>query len=112
MRKKILYIIDSLERGGAEIMLVSPLAEIQKHYDIIIVTLKPENVFTEEELVCEKRYCLQMNSRKEIFKAEINSRKLFRKTKLRLCIHSFIGAVLSLGLPVEKKCLTYLAWQL
>ncbi len=45
MKKKILYIIDSLERGGAEIMLVSPLAEIQEHYDIIIVTLKAGKCF-------------------------------------------------------------------
>lgn len=89
MKKTILYIIDSLERGGAEIMLVSPLAEIHKDYNIIIVTLRPENVFAEQELICEKIYCLQMNSRKEIFKAANKLKKIITENEVTL-VHSFL----------------------
>ncbi|MEP6582775.1 MAG: glycosyltransferase [Ginsengibacter sp.] len=89
MKKTILYIIDSLERGGAEIMLVSPLADIYNQYNIIIVTLKPENVFTKQELVCDKIYCLQMNSRKEIFKASSKLKEIISENKVTL-VHSFL----------------------
>ena len=70
-------------------MLVSPLAEIQEHYDIIIVTLKPENVFTEQELVSSKRYCLQMNSRKDVFKAVNKLKKIILDNEVTL-VHSFL----------------------
>lgn len=89
MKKTILYIIDSLERGGAEIMLVSPLVEIHRNYNIIIVTLRPENVFAKQELVCERIYCLQMNSRKEIFKAANKLKKIITQNKVTL-VHSFL----------------------
>ncbi len=89
MKKTILYIIDSLERGGAEIMLVSPLAEIHRDYNIILVTLKPENVFTKQELVCEKIYCLEMESRKEIFKSANKLKKIIAENKVTL-VHSFL----------------------
>ncbi len=89
MKKTILYIIDSLERGGAEIMLVSPLAEIHRTYNIIVVTLRPENIFTKDELVCEKLYCLHMNSRTGIFKAANKLKKIIAENKVTL-VHSFL----------------------
>ena len=89
MKKTILYIIDSLERGGAEIMLVSPLTEIHRNYKIIIVTLRPENVFTKQELVCEKIYCLQMNSRTELFHVAGKLKKIISENEVTL-VHSFL----------------------
>ncbi|MEO8569772.1 MAG: glycosyltransferase [Ginsengibacter sp.] len=89
MKKTILYIIDSLERGGAEMMLVSPLTEIHRNYNVIIVTLRPENVFTKEELVCDKIYCLQMKSRKEIFKAANKLKKIISENDVSI-VHSFL----------------------
>ncbi len=89
MKKTILYIIDSLERGGAEIMLVSPLPEIHRNYNIIIVTLRPENVFTKQELVCEKIYCLQMNSRTELFHVAGKLKKIISENEVTL-VHSFL----------------------
>ncbi|MEO6220336.1 MAG: glycosyltransferase [Ginsengibacter sp.] len=89
MKKTILYIIDSLEKGGAEIMLVSPLAEIHRYYDIIIVTLKPGNDFAQQELVCDKTYCLQMYSRLEIFSASKKLKKIIAKNNVTL-VHSFL----------------------
>ena len=89
MKKTILYIIDSLERGGAEIMLVSPLAEIQRNYTIVIVTLRPENVFTKQELISDKIYCLHMSSRTEIFRASTKLKKIISENQVTL-VHSFL----------------------
>ena len=89
MKKTILYIIDSLEMGGAEIMLVSPLAEIHRDYNIVIVTLRPENVFTDQELFCEKIFCLNMGSKNGIFKAAGKLKKIIAENDIAL-VHSFL----------------------
>jgi L-malate glycosyltransferase len=89
MRKTVLYIIDSLERGGAETMLVAPLADIHKFYNIILVTLTPKNDFTQDELVCEKKYCLQMHSRKDIFTATKKLKKIIAENNVNI-VHSFL----------------------
>jgi glycosyltransferase involved in cell wall biosynthesis len=89
MKKKILYIIDSLEKGGAEIMLVSPLAEIHQHYEIILVTLRPENVFNENELICDKRYCLDMVNRFELLTAVRKLKKIITENNVTI-VHSFL----------------------
>jgi glycosyltransferase involved in cell wall biosynthesis len=89
MKKTVLYIIDSLEKGGAEIMLVSPLAEIHRHYKIILVTLRPENVFKENELIYDKRYCLDMKSRLNLLTASRKLKKIISENNVTL-VHSFL----------------------
>ncbi len=89
MKKTLLYIIDSLERGGAEIMLVSPLAEIYKEYNIIIVTLTPGNAFTEDELFCDKIYCLNMQSKMKILSAVRLLKRIIKDHHVAL-VHSFL----------------------
>lgn len=90
MKKTILYIIDSLNGiGGAEIMMVSPLKEVHKTYNIIVVTLKPGNVFDTMGFICDKQYCLHLNSKKEIFSAVAKLKKIISENKVDL-IHSFL----------------------
>src|ERR1017187_7582032 len=79
MKKTVLYIIDSLEKGGAEIMVVSPLAEIHRHYKIILVTLRHGNVFNENELICDKRYCLDMANRFALLNAVKKLKKIIHE---------------------------------
>lgn len=48
---KILYIIDSLGVGGAEVLLKNTLLELQKHnFEITVYTLQRTNSFVEKEL--------------------------------------------------------------
>ena len=47
MRKTVLHIIDSLETGGAEVLLVG-VVNAMRDYDHIIATLTPKNDFKEE----------------------------------------------------------------
>ncbi|MEO8765783.1 MAG: glycosyltransferase [Ginsengibacter sp.] len=89
MKKTILYIIDSLERGGAEIMLVAPLAEIQQYYNIVLVTLRPGSDFTEQELVYAKKYCLDMTSGLGTIGASKRLKRIISENKVDL-VHSFL----------------------
>ncbi|MGH2564709.1 MAG: glycosyltransferase, partial [Ginsengibacter sp.] len=90
MKKTILYIIDSLGAiGGAEIMMVSPLEEIHLRYNIIIVTLQPGNVFENRGCVFDKYYCINMNSRINVFNAAKKLKKIINENNVSL-VHSFL----------------------
>jgi hypothetical protein len=57
-KQKLLIIIDDLKRGGAELILVGILPELNLNYDVILVTLKEACDFDETEIVCKKRFVL------------------------------------------------------
>jgi glycosyltransferase involved in cell wall biosynthesis len=104
MKKTILYIIDSLNGiGGAEVMLVSPLEELHKIYNIVIVTLKPGNAFENMGFVCDEQYCLHMHSRKDIFSAAAKLKKIISENNVDL-VHSFLyWSVIVARLACGKK---------
>ncbi len=90
MKKTVLYIIDSLDAiGGAEIMLVSPLTEIQESYNVILVTLYGENIYKEKYLIQNKQYCLHMHSRKDILSAVARLKEIIKENNVNL-IHSYL----------------------
>src|SRR3712207_2204964 len=53
-RKKIVHVIDSLGRGGAETMLVDLLPDLASTYDVVLVTLGQQVDFPREQIVCSK----------------------------------------------------------
>ncbi|MEO9021699.1 MAG: glycosyltransferase [Ginsengibacter sp.] len=57
-KKTILIIIDNLKKGGAEVLLVGILSELNKKFDVILVTLSGECDFSKEQIICKKRYTL------------------------------------------------------
>ncbi len=88
MRKKIiLHFITSLERGGAETMLVQVLKEL-KDYTNIVVTLHNENHF-EGELDCDKYICLQQPAFRSLPFTALKFRALVKKYKPDL-VHSHL----------------------
>jgi glycosyltransferase involved in cell wall biosynthesis len=90
MKKKVLYIIDSLAlMGGAELMLIAPLKDIHYHYNIILVTLYPVNIFEKDYFIGDKQYCLQMKSRKDIFTAAKKLKKIIDDNEISF-VHSFL----------------------
>ncbi len=90
MKKTILYIIDSLDAiGGAEVMLVSPLPDVHCFYNIIVVTLRPGNVFENRGFVCDKYICLNMAKIKNIFFAVKKLKQIIKENNIDL-IHSFL----------------------
>ena len=61
-KKTIIVLIDNLRRGGAEIMLISLLPNLNKIYNIVLVTLKGDEEFTEKEIKIYAKYNLDHNT--------------------------------------------------
>lgn len=72
-----MHIIDNLNFGGAEKMLVTVCKELSE-YNNIIVTLTKENAF-EEDLQCYKYICLNMKPRLSSLAAAIKLRWVINK---------------------------------
>ena len=103
MKKTILYIIDSLERGGAEVMLVSTLKETYAFYNIIIVTLLPDNVFTKEELIYDKIFCLNLRNKKNIFSSVKKLKKIIQENNVTIVHSNLYWSVIVSRLACGKK---------
>jgi len=103
MKKTILYIIDSLGRGGAEVMLVSTLKEIHQSYNIIIVTLQPEIAFPKEELIYDKMFCLHMRYKKDIFLSVKRLKKIIRENNVSIVHSTLYWSIIVARLACGKK---------
>jgi len=103
MKKTALYIIDSLERGGAEVMLVSTLKEIYSHYHIILVTLRPQNAFDNSELVYDKKYCLNLTSKKNVFRCARKLKEIIKTTNASIVHSTLFWSVIVARLACKKK---------
>src|SRR6185437_10436109 len=105
MKKTVLYIIDDLSGiGGAELMLIAPLKEIHDHYNIVLVTLVPDNFFLKNNhFVGDKQYCLEFNSKKDIFSAVKKLKNILKENEVAF-VHSFLyWSVLVARLACGKK---------
>jgi glycosyltransferase involved in cell wall biosynthesis len=87
MKKTIIYIIDSLGRGGAEVMLVSTLQDVRQHYHTIIVTLDPDNAFTNNELEGIEIICLHATGKRKVLSAAKKLKEIIQEKKPSL-VHS------------------------
>src|SRR5690348_2155055 len=103
MKKTILYIIDSLERGGAEVLLVSSLKEIHQRFNIIIVTLRPQISFSDNELFYDKIFCLDMRKKIDIFQGASKLRKIISENQVDLIHSTLFWSVITARLAVTKK---------
>lgn len=59
----LLIIIDSLVKGGAEVMLVGLLPVMKTKFDIILVTLSNKCEFKEDEIVYDYKYTLGLKNK-------------------------------------------------
>ena len=80
-KKTIALVIDNLARGGAETMLVSLLKPLSENYSIILVTLNSKLDFSEDEIICDARLCLNYNSIKEMPWAIMKLKNIINKYK-------------------------------
>ena len=70
-------------------MLVDMLAELNKKYSIILVTLGDENHFTKETITCDKKFNLGFKNRFQLFSCIIKLKKIIKKYQPSL-IHSHL----------------------
>lgn len=80
----VVHVINSLARGGTETLLINLLPALNEKYQIILVTLEPENDFGEDKIICKQRYCLHYKGSKDLLSCAIRLRKIIRKHKPQL----------------------------
>lgn len=92
----ILYVIDNLARGGAETLLMGILPELNKRYNIIIVTLTDEFEFETEELICYKKYSLGFSNKLSLLSCVIKLKKIIKDTSPQLMhAHLFYSSIVA-----------------
>ncbi len=80
-KKKLLIVIDNLQKGGAEVLLVGILADLAEQYEIILVTLNEGCDFPPESIHCKERYVLGFNGKFSLLTTVWKLRKIIKKTK-------------------------------
>jgi glycosyltransferase involved in cell wall biosynthesis len=88
-KQTLLIVIDNLKKGGAEILLVGILSDLNKIFDVILVTLSDECDFSREKISCKKRYSLDFKNKYSLFTSVSKLKKIIKKDKPSL-IHSHL----------------------
>jgi glycosyltransferase involved in cell wall biosynthesis len=78
-RIRIVHVIDSLGRGGAETLLVGLLPRLAERYDVSLVTLTPEMDFPREALVCSEFHCLGYRGYASLPRCALALRRIVRR---------------------------------
>lgn len=86
---KLLIIIDTLKKGGAEVLLVGILPELNKKYEVILVTLSKECGFDEDQIICSRRYNLGFKGKFSFIPCVFKLKKIIKKHRPFL-IHSHL----------------------
>ena len=77
-KRKVIHIIDNLGRGGAETMLVELLPDLNKKYELILVTLTDRCDFDDNDLHYSKRYILQYKGYSDLWFAAKRLNKIIK----------------------------------
>jgi glycosyltransferase involved in cell wall biosynthesis len=88
-KKTLLIMIDSLERGGAEVLLVGILKELNLRFNVILVTLSEHCDFKNEEIICDKKYSLGFSNKLSLLRCILKLKKLIKQHQPSL-IHSHL----------------------
>ncbi|MEL7149018.1 MAG: glycosyltransferase, partial [Bacteroidota bacterium] len=107
MPKKILHIIDSLAKGGAEMLLIGVVNSLP-NYQHLIVTFEPENQFADEIPPSVKLICLHANSPIQKLRSVPRLRRLIKEHEIDI-VHSHLywpTIVSRLSIPRSKQLIS------
>ena len=88
-KKTLLLVIDNLVKGGAEVLLVGMLPELNQRYQVILVTLKNDCEFRNEDLFYTEKYSLGFKNKFSIISCVLKLRKITKKHRPDL-IHAHL----------------------
>lgn len=104
----ILYVIDSLTRGGAETLLVDLLPDLSVSYQVVIVTLYDGCDFDESKMAGTKRYCLFYSGFKSIPACVLKLRKILKEHQpLLVHAHLYTSSLIARIATPEKVPLVF-----
>lgn len=78
-KPKLLLIIDTLKKGGAEMLLVGILAQLNIKFQVILVTLSAESDFNEADIICSHRYNLGFKRKISLVSCVLKLKKIIKK---------------------------------
>ena len=88
-KSTLIIVIDDLGRGGAEILLMGILPELNKKFTVIIVTLSEKFEFEPGELICTKIYSLGFSGKKSFLPAILKLKKIIKENRPQL-VHAHL----------------------
>jgi len=84
-------------------MLVSTLKDVYVHYNIILVTLRPQSDFINNNLVYDQKFCLDFTSKKDIFHCAGKLKEIIKNTNADIVHSSLFWSVIIARLSCSKK---------
>jgi glycosyltransferase involved in cell wall biosynthesis len=78
-KPKLLLIIDTLKKGGAETLLVGILAQLNIKFEVILVTLSADCDFNKENIICSERYNLGFKRKTSLVFSILKLRRIIKK---------------------------------
>lgn len=88
-KKTILLLIDELGRGGAELLFMDTLPELNQKYSVIAVILSDEFETDFQSLVCDEKYSLGFKGKVSIIPCVQKLKKIIKQHKPSL-VHSHL----------------------
>jgi glycosyltransferase involved in cell wall biosynthesis len=77
-KQTIIILINNFTRGGAEILLIGILPELNQRYNVVLVTLTDECDFNDDEIICSKKYILGFTNKFSIIKCIRKFKKIIK----------------------------------
>lgn len=102
-KKKVIHVIDGLERGGAETLLVDVLPDLAAEYEIILVTLVDKTEFSPEQIVCKEKLTLHYKGIRDIIPAARRLKKIIHQHQPDLVRSQLYWSTIITRLAVSKK---------
>lgn len=75
-KKRLLLIIDNLTKGGAEVLLVGILPELNIKFDVYLVTLTNKCEFKEEAIICKQKFVLGFKGKSTLISGILKLKKI------------------------------------
>jgi glycosyltransferase involved in cell wall biosynthesis len=102
-KQTLLIIIDTLKKGGAEVLLAGILPELNAKYGVILVTLSGESDFNESEIICRKKYTLGCKGKLSFIACIFRLRKIIKRERPAIIHSHLIYSTLLARLACPRK---------
>lgn len=78
-KKTLLLIIDNLVKGGAEVLLVGILPELNQQFKVVLVTLKEDCEFPEYDVLFNTKYSLGFKNKLSLISCVFKLKQIIKK---------------------------------
>ena len=103
LKKRILHITESLNRGGAEVLLVGSVNALPDEFENVVVYLEEPSILKPALHNASAIFCLHYKGKKDLVPAALRLSKIIRKHKINLVHSHLYWPTIIARLAVRKK---------